>query len=48
MISAATEAMTLLVVIGLVKDYGMVYLFAATLLTGFLQVLWSSVCVKAF
>ncbi|MEZ5593811.1 MAG: SulP family inorganic anion transporter [Gammaproteobacteria bacterium] len=38
MISAATGAMALLMV-GLVKDYGLQYLLAATLLTGVLQIL---------
>ncbi len=38
MISAATGAMALLMV-GLVKDYGVEYLFAASLLTGVFQVL---------
>ena len=37
MISAATGAMALLMV-GLVKDYGVGYLFAATILTGLLQI----------
>ena len=41
MVSAATGAMALLVV-GLVKNYGLEYLLAATLLTGFLQVLWGA------
>ncbi|MEM9264760.1 MAG: SulP family inorganic anion transporter [Cyanobacteria bacterium P01_F01_bin.13] len=39
MISAATGAMALLMV-ELVKNYGLEYLFAATLLTGLLQVVW--------
>ncbi|MEO0539300.1 MAG: SulP family inorganic anion transporter [Cyanobacteria bacterium P01_A01_bin.105] len=39
MVSAATGAMALLMV-ELVKNYGLEYLFAATLLTGVLQVLW--------
>lgn len=37
MISAATAAMALLM-ITLVKDYGLQYLFAATILTGFVQI----------
>lgn len=41
MISAATGAMALLMV-DLVKNYGLEYLLAATLLTGFLQVVWGS------
>ncbi len=41
MISAATGSMALLVV-GLVKDYGLEYLLAATLLTGLLQIIWGS------
>ncbi|MGB7087388.1 MAG: SulP family inorganic anion transporter [Phormidesmis sp.] len=41
MISAATGAMALLMV-ELVKNYGLEYLLAATLLTGFLQVVWGS------
>ncbi len=40
-ISAATGSMALLVV-GLVKDYGLEYLLAATLLTGLLQIIWGS------
>ncbi|MEO1622645.1 MAG: SulP family inorganic anion transporter, partial [Cyanobacteria bacterium J06632_3] len=39
MISGATGAMALLMV-DLVKDYGLEYLLAATLLTGLLQVIW--------
>jgi SulP family sulfate permease len=39
MISAATGAMALLM-IGLVRDYGLEYLFAATVLTGVLQILF--------
>ena len=39
MISAATGAMALLMVY-LVKDYGVEYLFAAGILTGILQILW--------
>ena len=39
MISAATGAMSLLM-IGLVKDHGLQYLFAATVLTGVLQVVF--------
>ncbi|GHC29257.1 sodium-independent anion transporter [Kushneria pakistanensis] len=39
MISAATGAMALLMVT-LVRDHGLEYLFAATILTGLLQVLW--------
>lgn len=39
MISAATGAMALLMV-GLVRDHGLEYLFAATVLTGLLQVLF--------
>jgi SulP family sulfate permease len=38
MISAATGAMALLMVT-LVKDYGLEYLLAATLLTGVLQII---------
>lgn len=41
MVSAATGAMALLVV-ELVRNYGLEYLLAATLLTGFLQVVWGS------
>ncbi len=41
MISAATGAMALLVV-DLVRNYGLEYLLAATLLTGLLQVIWGS------
>ncbi len=41
MVSAATGAMALLVV-DLVKNYGLEYLLAATLLTGLLQVIWGS------
>lgn len=40
MISAATGAMAL-VMVDLVKDYGLQYLLAATLLTGFIQILLS-------
>lgn len=39
MISAATGAMALLMVT-LVRDHGLEYLFAATILTGLLQILW--------
>ncbi len=39
MISAATGAMALEMVL-LVKEHGLQYLFAATILTGMLQVLW--------
>jgi SulP family sulfate permease len=39
MISAATGAMALLM-IGLVRDYGLEYLFAATVLTGVLQIVF--------
>lgn len=39
MISAATGAMALLMTT-LVRDYGVNYLFAATILAGFLQILW--------
>ncbi len=39
MISAATGAMALLMV-GLVRDYGLEYLFAATVLTGIVQILF--------
>ncbi|THF84341.1 SulP family inorganic anion transporter [Deinococcus sp. KSM4-11] len=39
MISAATGAMALLMV-GLVKDHGLAYLFAATVLTGLLQIVF--------
>ena len=39
MISAATGAMALLM-IGLVKNYGLEYLFAATILTGLLQIVF--------
>ncbi|AIZ45736.1 sulfate transporter [Deinococcus radiopugnans] len=39
MISAATGAMALLMV-GLVKNYGLEYLFAATILTGLLQIVF--------
>ncbi|WP_456268068.1 SulP family inorganic anion transporter [Kushneria sp. AK178] len=39
MISAATGAMALLMVT-LVRDHGLEYLFAATILTGILQILW--------
>ncbi|NEP19868.1 MAG: SulP family inorganic anion transporter [Leptolyngbya sp. SIO4C1] len=39
MVSAATGAMALLM-IELVRNYGLEYLFAATLLTGLLQILW--------
>ncbi len=39
MISAATGAMAL-VMIGLVRDYGLEYLFAATILTGVVQILF--------
>jgi len=39
MISAATGAMALLM-IGLVRDYGLEYLFAATVLTGVIQILF--------
>ncbi|OHV10541.1 SulP family inorganic anion transporter [Kushneria phosphatilytica] len=39
MISAATGAMALLMV-GLVRDHGLQYLLAATILTGILQILW--------
>ncbi len=39
MISAATGAMAL-VMIGLVRDYGLEYLFAATVLTGMIQILF--------
>ena len=39
MISAATGAMALLMT-SLVKDYGLGYLFATTILTGILQILW--------
>ena len=39
MISAATGAMALLMV-GLVRDYGLEYLFAATVLTGVIQILF--------
>ncbi len=41
MVSAATGAMALLVV-GLVREYGVEYLFAATLVTGLLQIIWGS------
>jgi len=41
MVSAATGAMALLVV-DLVRNYGLEYLLAATLLTGLLQVIWGS------
>lgn len=41
MISAATGAITLLMVM-LVKQHGLPYLFAATLLTGALQILWGA------
>ncbi len=41
MISAATGAMALLMVT-LVKQHGLPYLFAATLLTGALQILWGA------
>ena len=39
MISAATGAMAL-VMVGLVRDYGLEYLFAATVLTGFVQIVF--------
>ena len=42
MISAATGAMALLVV-HLVKDHGVSYLFAATILTGIIEILWGIV-----
>ncbi|RKR04353.1 SulP family sulfate permease [Kushneria sinocarnis] len=41
MISAATGAMALLMV-GLVRDHGLQYLLAATILTGVLQILWGA------
>lgn len=40
MISAATGAMAL-VLAGLVKDYGIKYMFAATILTGIIQIILS-------
>jgi SulP family sulfate permease len=42
MISAATGAMALLMVT-LVKDYGLQYLLATTILTGILQIIWGKV-----
>jgi SulP family sulfate permease len=42
MISAATGAMALLM-ITLVKDHGLSYLFATTILTGVLQIIWGMV-----
>ncbi|PSN18932.1 sodium-independent anion transporter [filamentous cyanobacterium CCP5] len=42
MISAATGAMALLMTT-LVRDYGLEYLLATTILTGLLQILWGSV-----
>jgi SulP family sulfate permease len=42
MISAATGAMALLMTT-LVKDYGLAYLFATTILTGVLQIIWGAV-----
>jgi len=45
MISAATGAMALLV-IDLVRNHGIEYLFAATLLTGFLQIVWGSMRIS--
>jgi SulP family sulfate permease len=42
MISAATGAMAL-VIVGLVRDHGVEYLFAATILAGLLQVLFGAV-----
>ncbi|MEM8810197.1 MAG: SulP family inorganic anion transporter [Cyanobacteria bacterium P01_G01_bin.38] len=44
MVSAATGAMALLM-IELVKNHGLEYLFAATLLTGLLQILWGGLKV---
>ncbi|MEM9907035.1 MAG: SulP family inorganic anion transporter [Cyanobacteria bacterium P01_D01_bin.44] len=44
MVSAATGAMALLM-IELVKNHGIEYLFAATLLTGLLQILWGGLKV---
>lgn len=42
MISAATGAMALLMTT-LVRDYGLDYLFATTILTGILQIIWGTV-----
>src|SRR4051794_30879558 len=47
MISAATGAMALAMVL-LVKEHGLQYLFAATILTGILQVLWGMLKVARF
>ncbi|OKL36505.1 SulP family inorganic anion transporter [Domibacillus mangrovi] len=47
MISAATGAMALLMVT-LVKDYGLQYLFATTILTGLLQITFGSLKVARF
>jgi sulfate permease, SulP family len=47
MISAATGAMALLMV-NLVKDYGVQYLFAATILTGIIQVILGFLKVGSF
>ena len=46
-ISAATGAMALAMVL-LVKDHGLQYLFAATILTGMLQVLWGVLKIARF
>lgn len=47
MISAATGAMALAMVL-LVKEHGLQYLFAATILTGMLQVLWGALKIARF
>ena len=47
MISAATGATTLAMVL-LVKDHGLQYLFAATILTNMLQVLWGVLKIARF
>ena len=47
MISAATGAMSLLM-INLVKDHGIEYLFAATVLTGIIQILLGVLKVGRF
>jgi sulfate permease, SulP family len=47
MISAATGAMALAMV-SLVRDYGLDYLLAATILTGILQVLWGVLKIARF
>ncbi|WP_124068882.1 SulP family inorganic anion transporter [Filibacter tadaridae] len=47
MISAATGAMALAMVL-LVKEHGLQYLFAATILTGVLQVLWGVLKIARF